>query len=96
MKKIHTLINTLSGSEKRMFKLRLANNKKDSFIGKLFNIINSQNEYNFNEIALSGGRSAKQTRANLTLLYDFILRFFNNNRFVFFLLPPCFEFGFGF
>lgn len=75
MKKIHTLINTLSGSEKRMFKLRLTNNKKDSYISKLFDIINSQNEYNFDKIALSGGRSAKQTRANLTLLYDFILRF---------------------
>lgn len=74
MKKIHSLIHSLSTSEKRRFKLRLSNNKKDSYIAHLFDIINNLEKYNFDDIRIKGKRSAKQTRANLTLLYNFLLK----------------------
>jgi len=74
MKKLHSLVHSLSQGEKRYVKIRLKGNKSSSLLNTYFDILGKQKKYSFEEVQHFVGQTTKLTQSNLSLLYEVVLK----------------------
>ncbi len=74
MKKLHGLIQSLTQGEKRYVKIRLKGNKSSSLLNTYFDLLVKQKQYSFEGIQKYAGQSTKLTQANLSLLFEVVLK----------------------